>query len=162
MAQKGKGPESDVLLTFSEGLEEVSDPSPHSTGGNEHCTGTNETNKPSIKSDPSPNTIGGKEHGSCANKTDKPNINVNMATNQNVNAMKNNNIGEDEHGSGTKSTNNIGGSGADKTDKVPGANKTDKPNINDNTGANKNVNDIKAKKKCEANKQDYKWEARKG
>ena len=35
--------------------------------------------------------------------------------------------------------------------KVSGTNKTDKPNINDNTGANKNVNDIKAKKKCETN-----------
>ena len=127
MAQKDNSPEI-VLLTFSEALEVVSDPSPQSTGGNEHHTGINETNKPSIKSDPSPNTIGANEHGSCENKTNKPNINISMATNQNVNVMKCNNISEDEHGSCAKNTNNIGGdkhgSGADKTHKVSATNKT--------------------------------------
>ena len=69
--------------------------------------------------------------------------------------MKSNNIGEDEHSSQAKNTNNIGGvkhgSGADKTHKVSAANKTDKPNINDNAHAIKNVNDIKIFKKYETN-----------
>ena len=50
-------------------------------------------------------------------KTNEPNTNINMATNQNVNAMKSKNICEDEHGSGAYNTNNIGedndGSGGD-------------------------------------------------
>ena len=98
-----------VCVTFREALELASGVSPLSTGGNEHCTGTNETNKMSTESGPSPNTINRNEHRSYENKTNQPNINITMATNQNVNAMKSNNIGEDDHGSGTDNTNNIGG-----------------------------------------------------
>ena len=46
MAQKDNSPEIDVLLRFSEAL--VSDPLPHSTDGNEHHTGINETLNPEL------------------------------------------------------------------------------------------------------------------